>query len=94
MSDIGKSYRLTGKTALITGAGRGIGRVVAVNMAAEGAEVVLSARTESQLMETAEMINGDGIKPHIFVSDLADDQSINALIEHVEANFSQLDILC
>ena len=88
-----KSSRLTGKTALITGAGRGIGRVVAVNMAAEGAEVVLTARTESQLMETAKMIKGYGIKPDVFVSDLADDQSINALIEHVEAHCPQLDIL-
>ena len=75
-----KSSQLTGKTALITGAGRGIGRVVAVNMAAEGAEVVLTARTESQLMETANIIDEYGIKPHVFVSDLADDQSINALI--------------
>ena len=93
MSSISKSSRLTGKTALITGAGRGIGRVVAVKMASEGAEVVLTARTESQLMETANMIDEYGIKPHVFVGDLADDQSINALIEHVEAHFSQLDIL-
>ena len=59
-----KSSQLSGKTALITGAGRGIGRVVAVNMAAEGAEVVLTARTESQLMETANIIDEYGFAIH------------------------------
>jgi NAD(P)-dependent dehydrogenase (short-subunit alcohol dehydrogenase family) len=78
---------------LITGAGRGIGRVVAETLAAEGAELILTARTESQLLETAKIIDGYGIKSHVVVSDLADEQSINVLIEYVKSHVSQLDIL-
>ena len=88
-----KSDRLAGKTALITGAGRGIGRVVAETLASEGAELILTARTESQLLETAKIIDEYGIKSHVVVSDLADEQSISALIESVKSTVSQLDIL-
>ncbi|MHC4469087.1 MAG: SDR family NAD(P)-dependent oxidoreductase [Planctomycetota bacterium] len=93
IDNIKTSSRLTGKTALITGAGRGIGRVVAETLAAEGAELILTARTESQLLETAKIIDGYGIKSHVVVSDLADEQSINVLIEYVKSHVSQLDIL-
>ena len=93
IDNIKTSSRLTGKTALITGAGRGIGRVVAENMAAEGAELILTARTESQLLETAKTTDEYGIKSHVVVSDLADEQSINVLIEYVKSHVSQLDIL-
>ena len=93
MDNIKTSSRLTGKTALITGAGRGIGRVVAEHMAAEGAELILTARTESQLLETAKITDEYGIKSHVVVSDLADEQSINVLIEYVKSHVSHLDIM-
>ena len=50
---------LQGKTAIITGASRGIGRAIAIHLAAEGAAVVLSARDESALMAVADEI-GEG----------------------------------
>ena len=87
------SNRLTGKIALVTGAGRGIGHSIAESLAAEGAEVILTARTESQLQKTAEIVQQCGGKAHVIVCDLADEQSINALVDSVKSNFPRLDIL-
>ena len=48
--------RLTGKVAIMTGAGRGLGRVMALALAEAGADIVAAARTQAQIDETAEMI--------------------------------------
>jgi NAD(P)-dependent dehydrogenase (short-subunit alcohol dehydrogenase family) len=88
-----KSDRLAGRTALVTGASRGIGRAVAETLASEGAELILTARTESQLLQTAGKISKYGIDPHVVITDLADEHSIGGLIEYVNSHFSQLDIL-
>jgi NAD(P)-dependent dehydrogenase (short-subunit alcohol dehydrogenase family) len=53
-------FRLDGKTALVSGAGRGIGRVVALALADAGAEIVLVSRTPSELDEVAEEIESAG----------------------------------
>src|SRR2546427_90008 len=56
-----KAFRLDGKRALVTGAGRGIGRAIAIAMAAVGAELVLVSRTPSELDEVAcEIASGGG----------------------------------
>jgi 3-oxoacyl-[acyl-carrier protein] reductase len=86
--------RLAGRTALVTGAGRGIGRVVAERLAAEGAELMLTARTEGGLRQTAERIVAAAHHaPHLIAADLADDAAIASLVEAVRGRFSQLDIL-
>ena len=50
------SFKLDGKVAIITGAGRGLGRAMAVKFAENGADIVAAARTQSQLDETAEAV--------------------------------------
>jgi len=65
----------TGKTALITGAGRGIGRAVALELADAGAGVILLARSAGQLAETEQMLlarGTEGDRIHVIVADLAD----------------------
>lgn len=66
---------LVGKTALITGAGRGIGAAIATGLAKAGADVILLARTVDQLDETANAIRASGscVEVHVVTVDLTDD---------------------
>jgi NAD(P)-dependent dehydrogenase (short-subunit alcohol dehydrogenase family) len=66
----------TGKTALVTGAGRGLGRTIALGLGAEGAELILLARTAAQLDETRALLLAQGMpadRVRVLPADLADD---------------------
>jgi NAD(P)-dependent dehydrogenase (short-subunit alcohol dehydrogenase family) len=66
---------LAGKTALITGAGRGIGRALALGLGAEGVRLVLLARSGDQLTETAaELSLAGAVEPLVIQADVADDR--------------------
>jgi NAD(P)-dependent dehydrogenase (short-subunit alcohol dehydrogenase family) len=65
-------FRLDGKRALITGAGRGIGRAVACALAEHGAQVMLCARTATELEEATEEIRKAGGRAEAFVQDVTD----------------------
>jgi len=84
---------LAGKTALITGAGSGIGREVALELARRGVSVALAGRTEAKLTETAAQIGyegGDAVKIAADVTDLA---QVEHLIAETTRAFDGLDIL-
>jgi NAD(P)-dependent dehydrogenase (short-subunit alcohol dehydrogenase family) len=83
------NIRLDGKTALVTGAGRGIGRAVALALAAAGAELILVSRTRSQLEEVArEVAQRDG-KARVLSFDVTDTAAMRAAF----AGLGRLDIL-
>ena len=84
---------LDGRTALVTGAGRGIGRAVALLLAKEGARVIACARSESELNETARLIAGAGGEAETMVCDLADEKAVIALFAHIHTEYGTLDIL-
>lgn len=77
----GPSFDITGKRALITGAGRGIGLAAAQALAAYGAEVVLAARTFSEVEAAAEDIVRAGGKADAIVLDVRDTDAVTALVE-------------
>jgi NAD(P)-dependent dehydrogenase (short-subunit alcohol dehydrogenase family) len=83
------SFRLDGKTALVTGAGRGIGRGVALALATAGAEIILVSRTKSQLHEVAREIAQRGGKARVLPFDVTD----TAAMRTAFASISRLDIL-
>ena len=58
--DVFESFRLNGKVAIVTGAGKGIGAAIAVTLAEAGADVAISARTKSDLDGVAEQIRATG----------------------------------
>jgi len=85
--------KLAGRTALITGAGRGVGRGIALQFAEAGANLVLIARTESELQETTNDCRKLGASVHAEVLDLAQAVQIEGLFQHLETRSITIDIL-
>jgi NAD(P)-dependent dehydrogenase (short-subunit alcohol dehydrogenase family) len=85
--------RLAGRVALITGASRGIGRAVAVAFAAEGAHVILIARTVGGLEETDDLVRRAGGAATLVPHDLALHAAIDELGARVAQRFGRLDVL-
>ncbi len=84
---------LKGKSALITGAGKGIGRAIAMALANEGVNVGLVARTTSQLEEVAEEVKRMGVKAAVATADVTDMQSVNEAVKQIGASLGPIDIL-
>ena len=88
--------RLKGRIALITGASRGIGAAVARRFAAEGARLVLAARTGGGLEEVDDEIRadlGEDAAPTLVKVDLSDGEEIDRLAAAIAERFGRLDIL-
>lgn len=85
--------QLSGQTALITGAGRGIGRAIAVALGNEGANLVLVSRTLSQLEETAELIRKNNQRLYCLKADITNVNELDAICKNVIDNFGRVDIL-
>ncbi len=82
-----------GKVALVTGAGRGIGRAIAMRFAAAGAHVVVSARTPSRGEDTVQRIRTAGGTAELVVGDIADREAIRAMVAVARSSYGQLDIV-
>ncbi len=85
--------RLEGKTAIITGAGRGIGRETALAAAKEGAVTVCVARTQADLDETVRLIEENGGKAVSLSRDLTDASQVQSMVDIVVEKFGRIDIL-
>ena len=85
---------LEGKTALVTGASRGIGRAIAQALAKEGVRVALAARDKATLETAASEIRGNGGAEALAISaDLSRLEEVNRAVETVKGRFGRLDIL-
>lgn len=84
---------IKGKNALVTGAGKGIGKAVAKQLAAEGVNLALLARTEKDLQAVAEELKETGVKVVYAVADVADRKAVEAAIEKMSAALGSIDIL-
>jgi 3-oxoacyl-[acyl-carrier protein] reductase len=81
------------RTALITGASRGIGKACAQSLAAAGYKLVLAARALDKLEETAQLTRAIGVETFVVEMDLANSDSITAAIAKATKEFSKIDIL-
>lgn len=86
-------FRLDDSVAVVTGAGRGLGAAIALAFAEAGADVVIAARTRSQLEAVAEQIESTGRRAHIVVADLAHPEETAKLAGQAVEAFGKLDIV-
>lgn len=86
-------FKLEGKTALITGAGKGIGARIAEVFAEMGANVICVARTQADVDQVAEQARCYGVEAHAFTCDVTDEAGLKQVIDSVSERFGQLDIL-
>ncbi|GHI07914.1 short-chain dehydrogenase [Streptomyces cellostaticus] len=84
--------RFTGRTALVTGAGSGIGRAVALALAAEGAQVVVAGRRPEPLDETVRLIEEQGGKALAVTADVSRATDAEALVRAAVERFGSLDV--
>jgi NAD(P)-dependent dehydrogenase (short-subunit alcohol dehydrogenase family) len=84
---------LEGQVAIVTGAGRGIGRAIALAFAREGAKVAATARTKSQIDETAALIGKSGGQAVAIPGDITDPNSVASLVDQVTRRFGPVDAL-
>ena len=85
--------QLTNQIAVVTGAGRGIGRAIALKFAAEGADVVCVSRTQENSEKVAAEIRALGRKAWAFAVDVADAAAVSSAAEKILAEASKVDIL-
>ena len=93
-SEISPRYpEIRGKTAIITGSGRGIGRAIAIRLAREGARVVITSRTEAAVGETVEYIAAQGASAIGVPADLSVGEDIERVYKKADEAFGGVDIL-
>jgi NAD(P)-dependent dehydrogenase (short-subunit alcohol dehydrogenase family) len=80
--------------ALVTGAGRGIGRAIAARLAHEGAAVVAAQRTAAEGEELARSFTAAGLELAFVAADVRDERDCEQLVEHALERFGRIDVLC
>ena len=84
----------SGRVAVVTGGGRGIGRAVAVRLAEEGANVAISYRSnDDAAQEAAEAVRNAGVECEIFKGDVSEPDDVESLFKGVNEAFGRIDIL-
>jgi gluconate 5-dehydrogenase len=87
-------YRLSGKVALVTGGGRGIGKFIATGLAEAGSDLILTSRKMKNLEATAQALSEEfGVKVLPVACDMANPEAIDAMLKAALKKFPRIDIL-
>lgn len=93
MTDVNTDLRLDGRTAWVTGAGKGLGRAIAVALSQAGATVAVTARTASDLDSLEAELAGHGGKVLVLPGSVADSAAVSAMAERITGVTGRLDVL-
>jgi 3-oxoacyl-[acyl-carrier protein] reductase len=88
-----ENLRLKGKVAIVTGSGRGIGKVIAISFAKEGANLIVVSRTFSEVLETAKQIEMMGGKALPLKVDVSNRGDVEDMINKALERFGRIDVL-
>ena len=89
-----KNLEFKGKVALITGASRGIGRAIAIELAKQGANIAINYNSNfKSAKETQKLVNKTGVKSEIIKADVSKEKSIKLLIKQTEKKLGPIDLL-
>ncbi len=89
-----KGARLEGKTAIVTGAGRGIGRAIAVRLATEGAAVVATQRDAAEGEELARTLGAEGLEIAFVAGDVREEEAAERIVGKALDRYGRIDVLC
>src|SRR5271166_2771787 len=92
-SESNRDMKLAGEVAVVTGAGRGIGRAIALAQAKEGAKVALLARTAAEIEAVAEEVGAEGGVARAFAADIVDLDSITKAFAAIEGDLGPVSLL-
>jgi len=92
-NDTGQEIDLGGQVAIVTGGGRGIGRVMALALAQAGTAIAVVARSEDQLTETVALIEGAGGRAIALSADVTDQQAVEHMVAETERQLGPVDLL-
>lgn len=84
---------LEGKSVIVTGASTGMGRAIAIALAAEGARLAIVARNEEKLNETAEAARQKGAEVLVFPADVGDPDKVRSIVQQVVDRYGRIDVL-
>jgi NAD(P)-dependent dehydrogenase (short-subunit alcohol dehydrogenase family) len=87
------TFDLSGKIAIVTGGGRGIGRAIALGLAGAGASVVVTSRTQREIEAVVEEVQKSGAKALAVVTDLTVNDQLESLVQATVKKFGKIDIL-
>jgi NAD(P)-dependent dehydrogenase (short-subunit alcohol dehydrogenase family) len=85
--------RLAGRTAIVTGAGRGIGEAIALTLAREGAEVMVVGRSAEPLKSTVSAIEAQGGRAFAVPADISSPDDVGAAVGEAKARWNRIDVL-
>ena len=89
-----KGARLEGKTAIVTGAGRGIGRAIALRLASEGAAVVATQRDAAEGEELARTLGAEGLEVAFVAGDVREEEAAARIVGTALDRYGGIDVLC
>lgn len=91
---IAEEYRVEGKVAIVTGAGRGIGKAIALALAEAGVDMTVISRTAKQIQETGQEVHNLGRKVLAMPMDVIQEDQVKKAVEQTISQFGRIDILC
>ena len=93
MEEIFSQEALKGKVSVVTGGGRGLGRMMALALAKAGSDVVLVARSRDQIDRVAEEVSAIGRRAFAIKADVTNSEDITGMVESVVSEFGKIDVL-